>query len=175
MNSPEKSRTPAEQFKTSGRVLTITVGPPASGKSTFAGKTGFEVAVCLDDFREALWGDRRIQDGPGATDALLAQQDAAIVKAMQEKKSVIVHNTSILRQYRTPLIELAKKHGYRTQIVYFDTPADTCRLRNSLRKDRVPEAVMDSFFANAEPPAQDEADLVVRISELCAAKPTAPP
>ncbi len=174
MNNPEKGRTPAAQFKTSGRVLTLTVGPPASGKSTFAKAAGFDMAVCLDDFREALWGDRRIQDGPGGTDALLVLQDAVISAAMQENKSIIVHNTSIFRRYRAPLIKLAKKHGYRTQIVYFDTPADTCRQRNRPREDRVPEAVMDSFFANREPPARDEADLMVRFSELIAGKSTDP-
>ena len=173
MNNPEKDRTPAAQFKTNGRVLTLTVGPPASGKSTFARAAGFDVAVCLDDFRESLWGDRRIQDGPGGTEALLVLQDAVISAAMQESKSIIVHNTNIFRQYRMPIVELAKKHGYRTQIVYFDIPADACRQRNRLREDRVPEAVMDSFFANTEPPARDEADLVVRFSELNAGQPTA--
>lgn len=171
MSNPEKGRTPAGQFKTGGRVLTLTVGPPASGKSTFAREAGFDVAVCLDDFREALWGDRRVQDGPGGTEALLALQDATVTAAMLENKSIIVHNTSIFRKYRAPFIELAKKHGYLTQIVYFDTPADTCRLRNRLREDQVPEAVMDSFFANTEPPAQDEADLVVRFSELAGIQP----
>lgn len=64
--------TPACQFSTTGRVLTITVGLPASGKSTFAEKAGFDTAVSLDDCREILWGDKRIQHGPGGIDALLA-------------------------------------------------------------------------------------------------------
>ena len=156
-------------FTTRGRVLTITVGLPASGKTTFAGSAGFDVAVSLDDCRETLWGDRLAQGGPGGIDALLACEEAVITAAMKENKSIVVHNTSILKEHRKPLVELAKKHGYRTQIVYFDIPFEECIKRNKQRKDGVPEDVMADFRDKLEAPAPDEADLTVHFTTLPAA------
>lgn len=167
MTNANNITTPACQFTTTGRVLTITVGLPASGKSTFAEKAGFDAALSLDDFREVLWGNKRIQHGPGGIDALLALQEAVIRAAMKEIKSIIVHNTSILKEHRTPLVELAKEHGYRTQIVYFDVPAAECIRRNQRRDDAVPPGAMEYFIANMEVPTADEADLVVRYSMVC--------
>ena len=156
-------------FTTRGRVLTITVGLPASGKTTFAKSAGFDVAVSLDDCRETLWGNRKVQYGPGGMDALLACQDAVITAAMNESKSIVVHNTSILKEYRKPLVELAKKHGYRTQIVYFDIPFEECIRRNMQREDAVPENIMADFRDKLEAPAPDEADLTIHFTTLPAA------
>ena len=127
------------------------------------------MAVSLDDCRETLWGDRLAQGGPGGIDALLACQDAVITAAMKEYKSIVVHNTSFLKEHRKPLVDLGKMHGYRTQIVYFDIPFEECIKRNQQRKDGVPEDVMADFRAKLEIPAPDEADLTVHFSTLPAA------
>jgi predicted kinase len=155
-----------DEFMHIGKVLTITVGLPASGKSTFAKTAGFDTTISLDDCRELLWGDRKLQHGPGGIDTLLALQDAIIAAAMKDNKSIIVDNTSILREYRTPLIALAEKHGYRTQIVYFDIPVETCLSRNEQRDDAVPADIIKDFAAKMEVPAQDEADLVISLHVL---------
>ncbi len=166
MTIPDPASIRLCRFITRGRVLTITVGLPASGKSTFAKTAGFDLAVSLDDCREMLWGSRQMQNGPGGINALLALQDALIIEAMKENKSVIVHNTSILKKHRAPLIELAKAHGYRTQIIYFDVPVEECIRRNQQRNDAVPPETVESFAARMEVPAVDEADLVVTASML---------
>lgn len=150
-------------FTTRGMVLTLTVGLPASGKTMFAENAGFDFTISLDDCREMLWGDRKIQDGPGGIDALLALQDALILEAMKENKSIIVHNTSTLKEHRAPLLELAKNKGYRTQIVYFDIPAEECIRRNQQRTEGVPREAVEKFAASMEVPSEDEADLVVTI------------
>jgi predicted kinase len=155
-----------DEFMHLGKVLTITVGLPASGKTTFARKAGFDLIVSLDDCRETLWGDRKLQHGPGGIDALLALQDAIITAAMKDNKSIIVDNTSILKEYRTPLIALAKKHGYRTQIIYFDIPVEACLKRNKQRDDAIPTDIIKDFADKMEAPAPDEADLVIRFSTL---------
>ncbi|MGM0402811.1 MAG: AAA family ATPase [Thermodesulfobacteriota bacterium] len=153
-------------FSLCGRVLTLTVGLPASGKTTFAENAGVDFTISLDDCRETLWGDRAIQDGRGGINALLALQDALILEAMKENKSIIVHNTSILKKYRTPLLELARNKGYHTQIVYFDMPVEKCIRRNQQRRDAVPREAMEDFAAKLEVPAADEADRVVTASML---------
>lgn len=166
MTNANNTAPPACQFSTTGRVLTITVGLPASGKSTFAEKAGFDTAVSLDDCREILWGDKRIQHGPGGIDALLALQETIIRAAMKENKSIIVHNTSILKEHRKPLVQLAKEQGYRTQIIYFDVPAAECIKRNQHRDGAVPPGAMEYFIANMEVPTEDEADRVVRYNMI---------
>ncbi len=152
------------EFALRGRVLTLTVGLPASGKTMFAENAGFDFAISLDDCRETLWGGRKIQDGPGGINALLALQDALILKAMKENKSIIVHNTSILKEHRAPLVELAKNKAYRTQIVYFDVPVEECIRRNRQRTDGVPRETLENFAAKLEVPAADEADMVFSVA-----------
>lgn len=152
------------RFAAHGRVLTITVGLPASGKSTFARNAGFDLAISLDDCREALWGDRKKQSGPGGIDALLSLQDEIITGAMKENKSIVVDNTSIVKEYRKPLIELAKKYGYLTQIVFFDVPVEECIRRNQQRNHPVPVEVINHLAAKMEKPATGEADLLISLS-----------
>jgi predicted kinase len=166
MNKPDPGTISLCSFKTRGPVLTLTVGLPASGKTTFARTAGFGLAISLDDCRELLWGDRKKQYGPGGIDALLTLQQTIITGAMRENKSIIVDNTGILKEHRTPLIETAEKHGYATQIVYFDVPYEECIRRNEARDDAVPAEIMESFALKIEVPAVDEAGLVIRYSML---------
>lgn len=147
----------------SPRSITITVGLPASGKTTWALQAGFEEAISLDDCRQELWGDYTLQDGPGGIPALLARQVEKISAAMAKQVSIVVHNTHHLREFRRPLLELAKTAGYRTRIVFFDINPEECRKRNRNRLNPVPESVMEEFVTTMEIPAGDEADEVTII------------
>lgn len=153
-------------FQNSGKVMTLTVGMPASGKTTWALKAGFDVCICLDDCREQLWGSPEIQGGHGGIAALLELEKDEIRKALEAEKSIVIHNTYPLRAYREPVIGMGREAGYRIQIVYFDIPLDECRRRNKNRPTPVPDDVLDDYAQNIEPPEAGEADMVVRISEL---------
>ncbi len=166
VGSSGKAVSRASYFRYNGRVLTLTAGLPASGKTTWALAAGFDHAVCLDDCRHALWGDPTLQNGPGGIPALLTLQTALIGAAMANGHSIVVHNTSYLKSNRQPLIEQARRAGYRVQIVYFDVAMEECLRRNRKRKNPVPDAVIEDFAARMEVPEADEADLVIRYSEL---------
>ena len=153
-------------FQTTGRVLTLTVGLPASGKTCWSRSAGFDATISLDDCRQSLWGDTAIQDGPGGIPAIVDCQMQALAGAMRNNQSIVVHNTNITREHRRPLIDAARQAGYRVQIVYFDIPIAVCRHRNRHRTNPVPESVIDDFAAQLEIPQQDEADLVIRYSGL---------
>lgn len=91
---------------------------------------GFDVAISLDDCREALWSDRASQGGPGGISTLLQTPDELIKAASDRGLSMVVHNIHPLGSYRAPLIDLARQRGYRTQIVFFDVPVEISWLRN---------------------------------------------
>lgn len=141
--------------------ITITVGLPASGKTTWALSEGCDEAISLDDCRQELWGDYILQDGPGGIIALLELQEQKIREAITERKSIVVHNTHHLREFRKPIISLARELGCHVRIVYFNVQPEECRIRNRTRPNPVPEDVMDEFIATLEIPTQDEADELI--------------
>ena len=105
--------------------LVHTVDLPASGKSTWALKSGFDAAVSLDDCRQELWGDFSIQNGPGGICALLVLQGKKIRRAMEQGQSIVVHNTHHLREFGRSLTgDMARQLRYYVQIVYFDVAPD---------------------------------------------------
>lgn len=153
-------------LQTSGRVLTLTVGLPGSGKSCWALSAGFDTAISLDDCRESLWGNAAVQDGPGGIPALVDCQMQKIAAAMRRNVSIVIHNTSITRAHRRPLIDAARAAGYRVQIVYFDLPIAVCRQQNRNRPTPVPDSVIEAFAVQLEVPEPDEADRIIRYSDL---------
>jgi len=150
----------ASDIAPSRQTLVLTVGLPASGKTTWALESGFDVAISLDDCREELWGSRDIQDGPGGITALLECQDRKIKDAMASGKRVVVHNTNILREYRRPLIETAKAFGYNTVIMFFDVSLSECIQRDKNRPNPVSGPVIREFHQALEVPEPGEADCV---------------
>lgn len=146
--------------------MTLTVGLPGSGKTLWAKQAGFDRTVSLDDWREKLWGERGAQNGAGGFDLLLALHNREIEEALENGESVVVHNTNLLREHRRQLIEMARRAGYRVEIVYFEVPVEVCRQRNRDRKNPVPDEVIDDYAACLEEPADEEADCVVRYSNI---------
>ncbi len=146
--------------------MTITVGLPGSGKTQWARQAGFDRMVCLDDWREKLWGDRNIQDGPGGTELLIELHNMEIREALKNGGNVVVHNTNILRKHRRPLVEMAREAGYRVKIIYFEIPVEVCRQRNRDRDNPIPDEVIDDSAARLEVPDPEEADCVVRYSNI---------
>ncbi len=146
--------------------LVLTVGVPASGKSTWAINENFDATISLDYCRQELWGNHTIQDGPGGVAALLVLQKEKIRQAMKESLNIVIHNTNHLQEYRQPLIALAHHEGYSVTIVYFDTTPDECRRRNRKRDKPVPDEIMDEFIHTIEEPTSDEGNQVIRFSQF---------
>ncbi|MFP4453159.1 MAG: AAA family ATPase [Desulfobacterales bacterium] len=148
------------------KIMIITVGLPGSGKTMWARRAGFNRTVSLDDWREKLWGDRNIQDGPGGFEMLLALHNREIEDALEKGENVVVHNTNLLRKHRSQLVEMAHKANYHVKIIYFEIPVEVCRQRNRDRKNPVPDEVIDYYAAILEVPLEGEADCVVRYSNI---------
>lgn len=112
----------------------ITVGIPASGKTTWARQRALEddntTIVCRDDIRLAM-GMRTGVDENKVTRIHRAQIEAALLEGMD----VIVADTNINRTFRNRLIKFAHEHGADVELVPFWIKLDEAILRDSRRGD----------------------------------------
>ena len=127
--------------------LTILIGPSGAGK-TKACSGCKNVVVSSDNIRFQLTGDEENQE-----------QNDLVFRALREIVGVrlkygmhtIVDATNLRRKSRTSLLKLLPE-GMRAQYWVFDTPLETCLLRNATRDRKVPEEVIrkqyDIFRSN---------------------------
>jgi predicted kinase len=112
--------------------VVILIGMPASGKSTFR-RTHLDPAfVCVskDDFTS----NRR----PARRQANLTRE------ALEPGQSVIIDNTSVTREDRAAIIEIAREYGAEVVGYVFESVVNDCKLRNELRegKAKVPDVAI---------------------------------
>lgn len=131
------------------QTIIITVGLPASGKSTATDKFIKEnptyIKVERDELRKAFqnieFGDRKFEDF--ITDI----QYKAIHSALNNKYNVIISDTNCNIKYLKPLVEEFK---YKANIIFnvFKTDLETCIERDSKRDRKVGEPVIRRMYEN---------------------------
>jgi predicted kinase len=130
--------------------LVITRGLPASGKTTFAKAWVAEcmenrVRVNRDDLRK-MFDDGVFLDGV-TEPRIVKARDELIVKFLRAGYDVINDDTNLPNKVVKDLWKLALKAGAEFEIVDLtDVDVDTCRLRNSTRKDDVPGNVLEDMY-----------------------------
>lgn len=122
--------------------MIITVGLPASGKTTWAMnlvKSIGAVNVNHDDIREMVCGG---WTGKPEDEALVTQiQHAAIVSALKKQQTVIVSDTNLNRGIVKGLVKIAQNWGASVSFIYFDTSMVECVIRDERRGERGERAV----------------------------------
>jgi predicted kinase len=116
----------------------ITVGIPASGKSTWAREYVKEnpntVITCRDDIRAAHgwteYGNHAVEQR--ITKIQRSQIEAALLEGMD----VIVADTNIQPKFRNQLVKFAHQHGADAVIKVFPIPLDEAIWRDCQRKDK---------------------------------------
>lgn len=134
--TPEPSPSPAQE-------LVILVGQPGSGKSTFAKKWSAQYTVVSGD--EMKSNKNKMQ--------------AAVHRALGEKKSVIVDATNPTRSGRAEYIQLAKQLGVPVRILWFPKPGEAF---NALRPVPVSSMALTMYSSRFERPTVDEGAVVER-------------
>lgn len=132
--------------------LMMLVGPPGSGKSTFAKKYEERGFVYIN------------QDLQGREHLHLF--DLAVL----DGKDVIIDRMNFNKIQRSRYIDVAKKNGYETAITVFHENYKTCFERCNARKDHATikdesnaRSALNMFFTKYERVSDDEADTVQRI------------
>lgn len=116
----------------------LTIGIPASGKSTYAQNLGIQ-EINLDNCREAVSGDPTNQAcTPQAVQLHTQLVDAAIAA----EADFVVSDTNIQQNFRASLVFKLKAAGYQVVFAVFQTPLAECLRRNAAREKPVPEAAM---------------------------------
>ena len=143
-------------FPIPDRYLIVLVGPPGSGKSTWARQNRHGVVhVSQDDLIDAIT--------PGGFDHVYrpiyrAAEDAVARAALQAGHTVIVDRTNRTRAHRERWLALAREESCPAIAVVMSTSEELCRERNAKRPGnrRVSEERMGRMFAALEPVSLDE-------------------
>lgn len=131
--------------------LIILVGPPGSGKSTYA-KTALGNYTYIN------------QDSQGKTEHFLKFTDAIQL----EDPLLVIDRMNFDKKQRSRYLEIARAKGYRTKIIVLHESRETCldRMINRLGKHEninnyeTAVKVLNFFFKSYEKPSQEEADVV---------------
>lgn len=139
--------------------LYITVGCPASGKSTY-------VKNYVDNKQNGMYlssDELRAKFGSGETDQTCTNQVFSYIKQkiseiLQDKNDgyLIIDATSINKKNRREYIELAKKNKSKIVAWVFERNRDILIDRNKNRDRVVPVWVIDRMISQYEKPSVDE-------------------
>lgn len=132
------------------RMMYITVGLPASGKTTWAmeqvAKDSSLVNVNRDDIREMRFGG--FTGKPEHESEVTRTQNGAIANAFKREQSVIVSDTNMNRRFVGQLVKIAENWGALVEFVYFDTPMQECIKRDKARAAQGKRAVGEEVIRN---------------------------
>ncbi len=114
--------------------LVVLIGASGSGKSTFASRHFQATEVVSSDACRALVSDD--ENDMGATKDAFDVLHFIAGKRLAVGKLTVVDATSVQRESRRPLVELARSHHVLPVAIVFDVPESLCLTRNVARSDR---------------------------------------
>jgi len=133
--------------------LGLTVGLPASGKSTWLREQSLD-ALSSDRVRALLTGDETNQSINRLVFGTLRRLCEARLRAGAAE--TWIDSTALAPWERRCWIRWAELHGCEIECVYFDVPLEECLRRNAARERVVPESAMQVMAARLVPPSLDE-------------------
>ncbi len=131
------------------KTITMTVGLPGSGKSTWAlemlaDNPGNVKRVNKDDLRALIDGGKWSRDNEKF---VLEVRDSIIVAALQHGKHIIVDDTNFAPPHRERLKTLARENGAEFKVQDFThVSIETCIERDLKRQNSVGEAVIRKMW-----------------------------
>lgn len=142
--------------------LTVLIGIPGSGKSSYARRLG-KPAINLDRIREQLYGDASVL---GYGPEVLRVARGQLERLAAEGKDAVFDATHARPSSRMRTVRMGRELGYRRIVgVWLRTPLDECVRRNGKRERHVPEFVLKKMHNDleAEPPSLAEGFDALRV------------
>jgi predicted kinase len=141
--------------------LLITIGLPASGKSTYLARLGVN-AISSDEIRRLLIDDPH--------DQTIHKRVFTVVRYLVRQRIAVgrpetyVDATHLTPWERRPYVKMGERYGFELEALYFDVPLEVCLERNRRRQPMVPEEAIRKMALLMVPPTEEEGFIrVVRI------------
>lgn len=135
--------------------FTMTVGLPASGKSTWCKQQTNIVYISSDEYRKRILND--VNDQDHNTDVFKAMFDDTI-ETLNNGYDVVYDATNINYKRRKHLVSEIKRlcKDVYCECILFATPYEQCLKNNSVRERKVPEDIIKKMYMNFYIPAYYE-------------------
>ncbi|MDH5681083.1 MAG: ATP-binding protein [Spirochaetota bacterium] len=146
--------------------IVILCGLPASGKTHIARKLFQDtdrMRINRGGLRKALYtmthfGDEWKESYFNNDDEVLVKhvERRILEHYLQNKRKVLIDNTSVTKVSRKTYITVAKKMNRSIGVIFVNSPVEKCMERNRAREDKLPEMVISNLNTNKEMPTTDE-------------------
>ena len=133
--------------------LTITVGLPGSGKSTYLARLGVN-AISSDEIRRIVADDPHDQSMNARIFSVIRYLIRQRITA--GRPVTYVDATHLTPWERKPYVMLARRYGCQLEALFFDVPVDTCIARNQARERVVPEEAIRKMAQQMITPSIEE-------------------
>ncbi len=132
-------------------LLTVLVGIPASGKSQLAQQLiegGEQILIDADEENGERSGARSTAKAGG--ESAISSTLERLEQALKSGRSIVLQAKHRSPKYRRPYLELAKKHGYRTEAIYLNVPLEQAIGAEQTRRERGESARPDQELRRCE-------------------------
>lgn len=163
----------SKNIKYTKKTLTLLVGPPNAGKSTYIQSVANDSNVNVlsrDDL--VMYHSNAWKHGYTYTEAWKnvnhSLVDSELQKnfheALKNDNEIVIDMTNMSKKARRKWINPARQNGYNVKIVVFFTGYDTIMERNKNREGKfIPENVIHSMMSGFTYPLFDEADIIYEV------------
>ncbi len=124
--------------------LVVLVGPPASGKSTWAHTHFNDAQILSADSLRGIVGEHELD--LAATEDAFTVLDQLLEMRLGRGLTTVIDTTGLDDARRLSYHEAARRHKVFAAVVRFDTPATDCKARNRSRLHPVPARALDTML-----------------------------
>jgi len=135
------------------RTLTLAVGLPGSGKSTWFRNCGI-TPLSSDYLRLLLLEDEGAQNNNCMIHSTM--QTLTTLRLATGAHFTYIDAVNYTRRDRAHYLAIAERFNITAKAIWFKTPLATCLRNNTERKRQVPEDVIKRMAQNFEPPTLEE-------------------